>query len=92
MKFTSLTNIVISAAAMAGVLAIASNSDTTPIGRSCVDNFRRHFCGLLGAGCILNLNNLMPYAVYCRSKGTVETATACGCQTCCRNGGNVKTI
>ncbi|KAG2158695.1 uncharacterized protein EDB93DRAFT_1119869 [Suillus bovinus] len=88
MKFTSFTNIVISAAAMAGELAIASNSNTTrrstPIGRSCGLSMDTYECEWFP-----NLNNGMPYAVYCGSQGTVESATACGCQTCCEHGGTV---
>ncbi|KAG2158578.1 uncharacterized protein EDB93DRAFT_1118992 [Suillus bovinus] len=77
MKFTSLTTIVISAAAMAGI-AIASNSDTTPMNLPCnLINSIQCGTGLKG------FNNGLDYGFVCGPQGTIISYAACPCIGCC---------
>ncbi|KAG2158688.1 uncharacterized protein EDB93DRAFT_561739 [Suillus bovinus] len=78
MKFTSLTTIVISAAAMAGI-AIASDSNTTPHGKPCKPN-NTYQCG---SG-LNGFNNGRDYAFVCGQVGKIIAYTQCPCVDCCK--------
>ncbi|KAG2158635.1 uncharacterized protein EDB93DRAFT_557473 [Suillus bovinus] len=81
MKFTSLTTIVISAAAMAGI-AIASNSDTvTPLGRDCSEADGAITCA---SGPLKGYNNGNDYGFECAA-GKIVITYPCSCVGCCKN-------
>ncbi|KAG2159243.1 uncharacterized protein EDB93DRAFT_1114581 [Suillus bovinus] len=72
-----LNNIVVSAAAMAGV-AIASNSDTTPNGLLCSPK-GTYQCGSNLKG----FNKGADYGFWCSPLGYIDGYTPCDCLGCC---------
>ncbi|KAG2090098.1 uncharacterized protein F5147DRAFT_28839 [Suillus discolor] len=78
MKFTSLTTIIISAAAMAGVAIASEDLVLTPKGLPCGSPDT--------VGCstgIKGWNNDDDFGFFCGPKGTIISYTACSCKNCC---------
>ncbi|KAG2085947.1 hypothetical protein BD769DRAFT_1457493 [Suillus cothurnatus] len=78
MKFTSLTTIVISAAAMAGIAIASEDLVITPMNLPCSpDNSVQCSTGLKG------WNNNDDFGFFCGPRGTIISYTPCSCQNCC---------
>ncbi|KAG1810833.1 uncharacterized protein BJ212DRAFT_570285 [Suillus subaureus] len=78
MIFTSLTTMVISFAAMAGVAIASDNLVLTPIGLPC-DTPNQVGCSMG----IKFFNNDDDFAYLCGPKNTIVDYQACSCKKCC---------
>ncbi|KAG1899081.1 uncharacterized protein F5891DRAFT_1041376 [Suillus fuscotomentosus] len=78
MRFTSLTTIAISAAAMVGTV-IASDSEISPVGRKCTPSNSMQ-CSRKG---LKGYNNGNDYGFFCGPKKKIMQATPCACSGCC---------
>ncbi|KAG2130407.1 uncharacterized protein EDB93DRAFT_1180146 [Suillus bovinus] len=81
MKFTSLTTIIISAAAMAGIAIASQEDNNTPMGSECPNSDTRdaQHCGPLNG-----FNKGKDIIYYCGYDGIIETYIPCTCENCCR--------
>ncbi|KAG2032896.1 hypothetical protein BDR03DRAFT_968945, partial [Suillus americanus] len=78
MIFTSLTTMIISVAAMAGIAIASDNLVITPMGLPC-DNTDQVGCstGIKG------WNNDDDFGYFCAPSGKIAYYEACSCKNCC---------
>ncbi|KAG1831420.1 hypothetical protein DFJ58DRAFT_249211 [Suillus subalutaceus] len=80
MKFISLTTIVVSAAAMAGIAIASDDLIITPMGTPC-GPANTVLCSVTG---LKGYNNGNDYAYTCGPKGSVVSYIPCSCHKCCK--------
>ncbi|KAG2158629.1 uncharacterized protein EDB93DRAFT_556959 [Suillus bovinus] len=96
MKFTSLTTIFISAAAMAGVAIASEDLVTSPYNLPC-KNAGGHFAACVQTACLRlstdqvgcsnglkGYNNGYAYGYYCGHHNRIDSVTPCSCFGCCK--------
>ncbi|KAG2144427.1 uncharacterized protein EDB93DRAFT_540358 [Suillus bovinus] len=78
MKFTSLTTIIISAAAMAGIAIASEDLTIDPIGFPCSPSNSYRCEKAFGT-----FNNGNDFAYYCGLNGKIAKYVKCDCKNCC---------